>query len=50
MQKSSKGDKGGDKKGSGHLRCPKCGDPCTHVETFVCKLCLMDKLTAGMSM
>lgn len=22
---------------SGHLSCPKCGDPCTHVETFVCK-------------
>uniref|UniRef100_A0A8C9WR26 Caseinolytic mitochondrial matrix peptidase chaperone subunit X n=1 Tax=Scleropages formosus TaxID=113540 RepID=A0A8C9WR26_SCLFO len=22
-------------KGGGHLRCPKCGDPCTHVETFV---------------
>lgn len=20
---------------SGQLRCPKCGDPCTHVETFV---------------
>lgn len=20
-----------------HLSCPKCGDPCTHVETFVCK-------------
>ena len=29
------GDKGGGKKGQ--LRCPKCGDPCTHVETFVCK-------------
>ena len=23
--------------GGGHLRCPKCGSPCTHVETFVCK-------------
>lgn len=23
--------------GSNHLSCPKCGDPCTHVETFVCK-------------
>ncbi|XP_061102088.1 caseinolytic mitochondrial matrix peptidase chaperone subunit Xa isoform X5 [Conger conger] len=22
-------------KGGGQLRCPKCGDPCTHVETFV---------------
>ncbi|XP_026071956.1 ATP-dependent Clp protease ATP-binding subunit clpX-like, mitochondrial isoform X2 [Carassius auratus] len=22
-------------KGGSHLRCPKCGDPCTHVETFV---------------
>lgn len=26
---------GGDKKNN--LICPKCGDPCTHVETFVCK-------------
>ncbi|BFZ01729.1 hypothetical protein BsWGS_04768 [Bradybaena similaris] len=25
----------GGKKGSNQLRCPKCGDPCTHVETFV---------------
>ncbi|XP_064608087.1 ATP-dependent Clp protease ATP-binding subunit clpX-like, mitochondrial [Liolophura sinensis] len=33
---SKGGDKGGDKKGgSGQLCCPKCGDPCTHVETFV---------------
>ncbi|CAG5134942.1 unnamed protein product [Candidula unifasciata] len=34
---SGKGDdKGrGGKKGSNQLRCPKCGDPCTHVETFV---------------
>ncbi|CAH1254176.1 CLPX [Branchiostoma lanceolatum] len=32
--KGSSGDKnGGDKKGQ--LCCPKCGDPCTHVETFV---------------
>lgn len=32
------GDKGGDKKGSGtQWLCPKCGDPCTHVDTFVCK-------------
>ncbi len=34
-------DKGGKKKGnggSGHQWwCPKCGDPCTHVDTFVCK-------------
>ncbi|XP_059145101.1 ATP-dependent Clp protease ATP-binding subunit clpX-like, mitochondrial [Physella acuta] len=29
-------DKGkGGKKGSNQLCCPKCGDPCTHVETFV---------------
>ncbi|KAH9503267.1 hypothetical protein Btru_068621 [Bulinus truncatus] len=29
-------DKGkGGKKGSSQLCCPKCGDPCTHVETFV---------------
>merc|ERR1719422_1501072 len=31
--------KGGDKdklgKKKNHLCCPKCGDPCTHVETFV---------------
>nr|XP_020480174.1 ATP-dependent Clp protease ATP-binding subunit clpX-like, mitochondrial isoform X2 [Monopterus albus] len=26
---------GGTGKGGGQLRCPKCGDPCTHVETFV---------------
>ena len=26
---------GGGKKNT--LTCPKCGDPCTHVETFVCK-------------
>lgn len=30
----SKNAKGGDKN---QLCCPKCGDPCTHVETFVCK-------------
>uniref|UniRef100_A0A671Q8G1 ATP-dependent Clp protease ATP-binding subunit clpX-like, mitochondrial n=1 Tax=Sinocyclocheilus anshuiensis TaxID=1608454 RepID=A0A671Q8G1_9TELE len=24
-------------KGGSQLRCPKCGDPCTHVETFVCE-------------
>ncbi len=28
---------GGSGKGGGQLRCPKCGDPCTNVETFVCK-------------
>lgn len=27
---------GGGKDGHTHLTCPKCGDPCTHVETFVC--------------
>uniref|UniRef100_A0A7N8XRI8 Caseinolytic mitochondrial matrix peptidase chaperone subunit Xb n=1 Tax=Mastacembelus armatus TaxID=205130 RepID=A0A7N8XRI8_9TELE len=26
---------GGSSKGGNQLRCPKCGDPCTHVETFV---------------
>lgn len=26
---------GGKKSGPGVLTCPKCGDPCTHVETFV---------------
>ncbi|TRY83714.1 hypothetical protein DNTS_018519 [Danionella cerebrum] len=26
---------GGSGKGGNQLRCPKCGDPCTHVETFV---------------
>ncbi|XP_036399667.1 caseinolytic mitochondrial matrix peptidase chaperone subunit Xa isoform X4 [Megalops cyprinoides] len=26
---------GGSGKGGSQLRCPKCGDPCTHVETFV---------------
>lgn len=35
----------GGKKGSNQLRCPKCGDPCTHVETFVCKLfCYVESL------
>ncbi|XP_053611277.1 ATP-dependent Clp protease ATP-binding subunit clpX-like, mitochondrial isoform X1 [Plodia interpunctella] len=31
------GSSGGKKSGSGNgvLTCPKCGDPCTHVETFV---------------
>ncbi|CAG9136272.1 unnamed protein product [Plutella xylostella] len=33
---ASAGTTGGSKKGgSGVLQCPKCGDPCTHVETFV---------------
>ncbi|XP_032088494.1 ATP-dependent Clp protease ATP-binding subunit clpX-like, mitochondrial isoform X4 [Thamnophis elegans] len=31
-KKSSSGNSG---KGGGQLRCPKCGDLCTHVETFV---------------
>ncbi|CAB1322618.1 unnamed protein product, partial [Coregonus sp. 'balchen'] len=26
---------GGSGKGGNQLHCPKCGDPCTHVETFV---------------
>lgn len=30
---TASGDGGGKKKDQ--LRCPKCGDPCTHVETFV---------------
>lgn len=36
--KSGGGDRGsnGGSKGS-QLCCPKCGEPCTHVETFVCK-------------
>lgn len=28
---------GGSGKGGSQLRCPKCGDLCTHVETFVCE-------------
>ncbi|XP_030622280.1 caseinolytic mitochondrial matrix peptidase chaperone subunit Xa isoform X2 [Chanos chanos] len=31
-KRSSSGSSG---KGGSQLRCPKCGDPCTHVETFV---------------
>ncbi|XP_007260285.1 caseinolytic mitochondrial matrix peptidase chaperone subunit Xa isoform X2 [Astyanax mexicanus] len=31
-KRSSSGASG---KGGSQLRCPKCGDPCTHVETFV---------------
>ncbi|KAI5701000.1 hypothetical protein M8J75_005115 [Diaphorina citri] len=29
------GKDGGKKDGGSHLCCPRCGDPCTHVETFV---------------
>lgn len=32
---SSAGTGGGGGKKSSTLSCPKCGDPCTHVETFV---------------
>lgn len=31
------GGKGKDGGNNTHLSCPKCGDPCTRVETFVCK-------------
>ncbi|KAL1475391.1 hypothetical protein MTO96_019831 [Rhipicephalus appendiculatus] len=30
-----RGGTGGGNRGDGHLCCPKCGNPCTHVETFV---------------
>ncbi|XP_075535729.1 caseinolytic protease chaperone subunit isoform X2 [Dermacentor variabilis] len=30
-----RGSAGGGSRGDGHLCCPKCGNPCTHVETFV---------------
>uniref|UniRef100_A0A4W5QA50 Caseinolytic mitochondrial matrix peptidase chaperone subunit X n=1 Tax=Hucho hucho TaxID=62062 RepID=A0A4W5QA50_9TELE len=30
-----RGGSGGSGKGGSQLRCPKCGDACTHVETFV---------------
>ncbi|KAK7789261.1 hypothetical protein R5R35_007366 [Gryllus longicercus] len=33
--KKSAFSKGTGKDGGNHLSCPKCGDPCTHVETFV---------------
>lgn len=33
---SGSGVKGGNS-GKDGLSCPKCGDPCVHVETFVCK-------------
>lgn len=31
---TTSGSNGGNK--DGHLCCPKCGNPCIHVETFVC--------------
>ena len=34
------GGKGPGKGKDGQLCCPKCGKPCTHVETFVCKCAL----------
>jgi hypothetical protein len=37
--KSASGSKDGKgKDDKNQLCCPKCGDPCTHVETFVCKI------------
>ncbi|XP_021924347.1 ATP-dependent Clp protease ATP-binding subunit clpX-like, mitochondrial isoform X2 [Zootermopsis nevadensis] len=33
--KKGSSNKGTGKDGGNHLTCPKCGDPCTHVETFV---------------
>lgn len=33
--KGTNKDKGGGN--NSHLSCPKCGDPCTRVETFVCE-------------
>lgn len=36
-KRTSSGNSG---KGGSQLRCPKCGDPCTHVETFVCEYCV----------
>ena len=34
----NKGGRGGDRKGgSGEWWCPKCGEPCTHVDAYVCK-------------
>lgn len=35
------GKDGGKKDSGSHLCCPRCGDPCTHVETFVCKFNIM---------
>lgn len=37
---SGSGVKGGNS-GKDGLSCPKCGDPCVHVETFVCKSFLL---------
>lgn len=34
-KKSSKSSDGGNGRGDGQLRCPKCGTACSHVETFV---------------
>lgn len=34
---NGKNSSGGGGSKSGMLRCPKCGNQCTHVETFVCK-------------
>ncbi len=31
------GGSGSSGSGAAQLNCPKCGDPCTHVETFVCE-------------
>ena len=40
--KATEKEKGGDHGGSGGgLRCPKCGSPCTHVETFVLSVVLI---------
>lgn len=39
--KGSNNDEGGGN--NSHLSCPKCGDPCTRVETFVCKFSLYKK-------
>ena len=40
-----KGEKQGGNGGDGnHLRCPKCGSACTHVETFVCKYCWLPQI------
>lgn len=34
---SGNGTSRGSGQGRDGLTCPKCGDPCVHVETFVCK-------------
>ena len=43
VSKTGKGSgdgKNGDKKGGGsQWWCPKCGEACTHVDTFVCRYC-----------